>query len=98
MTSKQTVRIELNDGKYTYVREPDGKQYALRYGEEWRALTGDNLIYWMALRIEELEEAARVAAERGPMFHHWDTKTNTCSQCKIAYPAKNPFCAGKEVK
>lgn len=50
------TRIELNDGKYTYVADGKGRQKALRYGEEWRDLTGDNLIYWMACKIEELEE------------------------------------------
>lgn len=49
------MKIDLNDGKYTYVFD-NGKQYALRYGEQWRDLTGDNLIYWMACRIEELED------------------------------------------
>lgn len=28
----------------------------LRYGEEWRDLLGDNLIFWLCTRIEELEE------------------------------------------
>ena len=28
----------------------------LRYGEEWRDLLGDNLIFWLCARIEELEE------------------------------------------
>lgn len=49
------MKIDLNDGKYTYVFE-DGKQYALRYDEQWRDLTGDNLVYCMACKISELEE------------------------------------------
>lgn len=48
------TQIELNGGKYTYVFD-QGKQYALRYGEPWRDLTGDNLVYWMAAKIQELE-------------------------------------------
>lgn len=28
----------------------------LRNGEEWRDLLGDNLIFWLCERIEELEE------------------------------------------
>lgn len=54
------MRIELAEGKYTYIND-EGAQRALRYGEEWRDLTGDNLIYWMGVEIEEgrerLEEA-----------------------------------------
>jgi hypothetical protein len=52
------MKINLADGKYTYVFE-EGKQQALRYGEPWRDLTGDNLIYYMACRIVELEERAK---------------------------------------
>lgn len=49
------MKIELDNGKYTYVFD-GGKQYALRHGEPWRDLTGDNLTYWMGCRIEELEQ------------------------------------------
>lgn len=52
----EKIEIKLEDGKYTYVLEPDrGMQYALRYGQPWRDLCGDNLIYWMGVRIVELE-------------------------------------------
>lgn len=34
------------DGKYTVVYD-QGHLTALRYGETWRDLSGDNLIYWM---------------------------------------------------
>lgn len=51
-----TTRLELADGKYTLVREPTGNMHALRYGEPWRDLVGDNLIYWMAVEIERLQE------------------------------------------
>lgn len=52
-------KIELNHGKYTVVNEldePNGKFYALRYGEEWRSLAGDNLVLAMYHEIEELRE------------------------------------------
>lgn len=51
------MRIQLENGKYTYVFDRDtGQSYALRYGEQWRSLTGDNLIFGMACRIEELQQ------------------------------------------
>jgi hypothetical protein len=53
------MKIELADGKYTYLFYQDEygvHQEALRYGELWRDLTGDNLIYTMAVKITELEE------------------------------------------
>ena len=49
------TRIDLCDGKYTYCLE-DGKQFALRYGEEWRDLTGDGFVLSMAQKIFDLEE------------------------------------------
>lgn len=53
----ETEKIELGDGKYTLVLEDnDRKFYALRYGEEWRDLIGDNLIFEMFYKIKELEE------------------------------------------
>lgn len=53
------MRYELN-GKYTIIQEP-GKLEALRYGEPWRDLTGDNLVYWMAVEIETLLNALHKA-------------------------------------
>jgi len=54
--------ITVADGKYTAIND-NGKLTALRHGKPWaRDLIGDNLVYWMFVRIRELEEAARVAA------------------------------------
>ena len=51
------MRIELDNGKYTYCINDDGSDHkALRYGEEWRNLTGDTLIYHMGQRIAELDK------------------------------------------
>lgn len=49
-----TMRIDLFDGKYTVVCSPQEFK-ALRYGEEWRDLTGDKLVFAMFDRIVELE-------------------------------------------
>jgi hypothetical protein len=37
---------------------------ALRYGEEWRDLTGDNLVLQMFFRIQELEEENKNVKEK----------------------------------
>lgn len=52
------TRIELNGGKYTIINELDngGGFIALRYGEEWRSLAGDNLVLALFHKIEELIE------------------------------------------
>ena len=51
-----TVKIDLDDGKYTYVLHADGRQHALRHGELWRDLVGDKFVYSLAARAEELRE------------------------------------------
>lgn len=52
------MKVTLDGGKYTWVSEySSGKQYALRHGEEWSDLVGDNLTLAMGTRIFELEEA-----------------------------------------
>lgn len=50
--------VKLDGGKYTIVYgETDSYPVkCLRYGEEWRDLLSDNLIFWLCARIEELEE------------------------------------------
>lgn len=53
-------RIILAEGKYEILYNFDPEEgeivfSALRYGEPWRDLTGDNLIFYLAHRISELE-------------------------------------------
>lgn len=50
------TKIELEGGKYTIIHENGCNLRALRYGEEWRNLIGDNLVLAMAQEIEELRE------------------------------------------
>ena len=54
------MRFDLCEGKYTYVLTADYKQYALRYGEEWRDLAGDKFV--LALASELHEARAELAA------------------------------------
>jgi hypothetical protein len=45
--------VEVNDGKYEVViDETTGKMHANRYGEYWQSLTGNNLIFWLAVELE----------------------------------------------
>jgi len=51
--------IILDSGKYEVVLDQtDGKFnfHALRYGEKWRELTGDNLVLVMFNKIQDLED------------------------------------------
>jgi hypothetical protein len=49
-----TTIIELD--KYTVLHDNGANLRALRHGEPWRDLCGDNLIMALIQRIEELEE------------------------------------------
>ena len=52
------MKIDLCDGKYTYILDEDtGVQEVLRYGEPWRKddLLGDNLVLAMAQEINNLK-------------------------------------------
>jgi hypothetical protein len=54
------MKITLDNGKYEVVLSENGSSFeALRYGELWRDLVGDNLIYYMFLKIVEQEEEIR---------------------------------------
>jgi hypothetical protein len=48
-------RHDFADGKYTVINDR-GKLTALRYGEPWRDITGDNLIYWMLVEVAALKQ------------------------------------------
>jgi len=50
--------IKLDNGKYEVILDQDGSKFnfhALRYGEQWRDLIGDNLILAMFYKIQDLE-------------------------------------------
>lgn len=65
----QVIRIDLDDGKYTYIfNQKDHK--ALHHGEEWRDLTGDNLVLHMGFKIEELQDRIAELEEENKMMHN----------------------------
>lgn len=55
-------RIELEGGKYVLVDSGRGQLKALRYGEEWRDLTGDKMIGCLAFELHRAREALRTIA------------------------------------
>lgn len=48
-----TENIQVANGKYTVVIGPCGQLSALRYGEPWQDLTGNNLVYCLAVELRE---------------------------------------------
>lgn len=53
------LRVTVADGKYTIVMPETGGLHCLRYGEEWRSLTGDGMVLAMAYEIDDLRDALR---------------------------------------
>ena len=47
--------IKLQDGKYI-ITNNKGVLKAFRHGEEWRDIVGDNLIYALVQKVNELED------------------------------------------
>ncbi len=52
--SADFLHITLDNGKYTVIQAADGSLRALRYGQEWRDLTGDQLICALAHEVDKL--------------------------------------------
>ncbi len=56
--------VTVADGKYTVQADGDGRLRCLRYGEEWRDLTGDGMVLALVQEIEALRaDKARLEAE-----------------------------------
>jgi len=50
-------KLDLENEKYTIIEDLNkGKFEALRYGDDWRNLIGDNLILALVYKVQELEE------------------------------------------
>lgn len=53
-------KIEVNGGKYTVVIHDNGGLEAFRYDQPWRDLVGDNLIYWLAIELQDARREVNV--------------------------------------
>jgi hypothetical protein len=53
------LHVEIEDGKYTVIQEDTGTLHALRYGEPWRDLCGDKLVYCLAAEVEALRDEVK---------------------------------------
>jgi hypothetical protein len=68
------MKAKLADGKYEVVFD-EGKLYATRYGESWRDLCGDNLIYWMLVDVVKYRELLEIV--------------NAAKNCLVCAPIAN---------
>ncbi len=48
--------VSVEDGKYTIQMDADGNLRCLRYGQEWRDLTGDKMALAFAQEVQNLRE------------------------------------------
>ena len=69
------AEITVGDGKYTVFVDPR-HFHALRYNKPWRDLTGDNLVYFLCIRILELEERLAAALVDVPPITLHDAADN----------------------
>lgn len=60
-------RMDFDDGKYTVINDR-GILTALRHGQPWRDLVGDNLVYWMFVTARELKEENEALKQRIKML------------------------------
>lgn len=60
---EEDTRVYVDGGKYTVVFRASGKLEAHRYGQQWRDLTGDNLVYHLALELDEARRNLSLAIE-----------------------------------
>ena len=67
---KDQLRITICDGKYTIVQDASGRSEVLRYGCEWRNVTGDNVILGAGYEIERLRERIEILENAGSYLDH----------------------------
>ena len=87
------IKVKVDDDKYTVFLPTEPQDHrnfrALRYGEEWRDLTGDNLIYNLAYELNEARaENARLRDALERLIYettHLSPENNDGSHwCKIS--------------
>ena len=59
------TNVSICDGKYIIIQAPTGTTRVLRYGEEWRDVTGDNVIGGLAWELQEARERIKRLEEAG---------------------------------
>ena len=72
------VNISICDGKYTVIQAPTGTTRVLRYGEEWRDVTGYNVIGGLAWELQEARDRIKRLEDAGDelicyLSHHIKT-------------------------
>ena len=94
------VNISICDGKYTVIQAPTGTTRVLRYGEEWRDVTGDNVIGGLAWELQEARDRIKRLEEAGDALYancdlsRWDSTATTARKLSD----QNAWLKAKEAK
>ena len=89
------VNISICDGKYTVIQAPTGTTRVLRYGEEWRDVTGDNVIGGLAWELQEARERIKRLEESENRMLNW--LTEDCPE-SVKKQLSNAWMKSKEAK
>ena len=89
------VNISICDGKYTVIQAPTGTTRVLRYGEEWRDVTGDNVIGGLAWELQEARERIKQLEESENRMLNW--LTEDCPEA-VKKQLSNAWMKSKEAK
>ena len=89
------VNISICDGKYTVIQAPTGTTRVLRYGEEWRDVTGDNVIGGLAWELQEARERIKRLEESENRMLNW--LTEDCPEA-VKKQLSNAWMKSKEAK
>ena len=84
------VNISICDGKYTVIQAPTGTTRVLRYGEEWRDVTGDNVIGGLAWELQEARDRIKRLEEALRRIANTDYRGNRSTESQIAEEALKP--------
>lgn len=83
LTKAETITVA--DGKYI-ISNNNGALTVLRNGEPWnRDLSGDNLVYWMFVEIQQLRAA--LAAQQAAQPVAWAESIEAAFRCGFSSPA-----------
>lgn len=56
MQNSEDIDVPVDNGKYRVLFNLQDGLRALRYDQPWRDCVGDNLIYWLAVELNEARE------------------------------------------
>jgi len=75
--------LEICNGKYTVYQEKSGALKALRYGEPWQDLCGNNLVFYLMVELIEAQEKINKSLEQYDNYCAIDGDNVACAVREI---------------